>query len=333
MKKRATTIGLWRDVPVICPIGIDGIKFSTDFLFPSGRQALSSSLQKAGLTREDRVAIPEWSSHCVISAVGRVSTPIPINEVIKYKINVNAVLIYEQWGWPLSADVRERLCEYFKGKIFLRDMVDSAHYEINENSDVSDFKTYIRIISLSKVLGLKSGGLAVFNSGFLAFNPNDESMKLLNIVEKNDLIHSVDDNLVSNIMKSDIAAISRELENWLDQNDLSNAMEVERIARHENIKKILKSPLADKWPIWMREAVENGARPGIAPLLRDYSNDILNRTKKFLMDSYKIETCIYNFNWSGNPLNPDYKECLAFPVHGMVSNIEDILEDLKLQLK
>ncbi len=333
MKKRATTIGLWRDVPVICPIGIDGIRFSTDFLFPSGRQAISSSLQKAGLTREDRVAIPEWSSHCVISAVGRVSTPIPINEVIKYNINVNAVLIYEQWGWPLSADVRERLCEYFKGKIFLRDMVDSAHYEINENFDVNDFKAYIRIISLSKVLGLKSGGLAVFNSGLLAFNPNDESMKLLDIVEENDLNHSVDDNLVCNIMKSDIAAISRELENWLDQNDLSNAIEVERIARQENLKKILKSPLADKWPIWMRGAVENGAGPGIVPLLRDYSNDILNRTKKFLMDSYKIETCIYNFNWSGNPFNTDYKGCLAFPVHGMVSNIEDILEDLKLQLK
>jgi hypothetical protein len=111
-----------------------------------------------------------------------------------------------------------------------------------------------------------------------------------------------------------------------------NAIELERIARHENLMKVLKSPLSDKWPTWMKEAVENGDGPGIAPLLRDYPNDILNRAKEFLMESYKIETCIYNFNWSGNPFNPDYKECLAFPVHGMVSNIEEILEGIEFQL-
>src|ERR1700732_2038216 len=72
------------------------------YLFPSGRQALTHSLAQAGLTRNSRVAFPEWSSHCVLSALSKCATPIPMTEVVKHRMKVDAVMIYEQWGWPIN---------------------------------------------------------------------------------------------------------------------------------------------------------------------------------------------------------------------------------------
>ena len=96
-------IQLWRDKPVVAPIVVEEESFPFEFVFPSGRQALTQCLKHAGLSRNDRVAIPEWSSHCVIGAVGKVATPIPINEVLQNGIKVSTVLLYDQWGWPCSS--------------------------------------------------------------------------------------------------------------------------------------------------------------------------------------------------------------------------------------
>ena len=50
------------------------------------------------------------------------------------------------------------------------------------------------------------------------------------------------------------------------------------------------------------------------------------KNKEYLQKVYGIETSIYHFNWSGNPLETDDKKCLAFPGHGMVPDIETILK-------
>ena len=78
-------IQLWRDKPVVAPI-VGEESFPFDFVF----QAVGSyaMLKHAGLSRNDRVAIPEWSSHCVIGAVGK-SHPIPLNEVLQNGIKVS----------------------------------------------------------------------------------------------------------------------------------------------------------------------------------------------------------------------------------------------------
>ena len=96
-------IPLWRNKPVVASSFAKEKIFPLENVFPSGRQALSYTLQHAGLSRNDRVAVPEWSSHCVISAIGKVATPIPFHEVVQHRIGVSAVLLYDQWGWPTTS--------------------------------------------------------------------------------------------------------------------------------------------------------------------------------------------------------------------------------------
>ena len=50
-------------------------------------------------------------------------------------------------------------------------------------------------------------------------------------------------------------------------------------------------------------------------------------------DKVKIETKLYHFDFNGDPLNPDYRICIAFPIHGMVKNMENIISTIKDLLK
>src|SRR5881394_303531 len=96
---RSSAIPLWRNVPPEgCPTA--AMRLGANFVFPSGRQALAFAVRRVGLDRRDRIALPEWSSHCVISAVSWHATPVPMREVLEFGIPVQAVLVYEQWGWP-----------------------------------------------------------------------------------------------------------------------------------------------------------------------------------------------------------------------------------------
>ena len=74
--------------------------FPFDFVFQVVGRLLRNA-KHAGLSRNDRVA-PEWSSHCVIGAVGVRNTN-PLNEVLQNGIKVSTVLLYDQWGWPCSS--------------------------------------------------------------------------------------------------------------------------------------------------------------------------------------------------------------------------------------
>src|SRR5262249_25501362 len=118
---------------------------------------LTEALRSLGLGRPDRVAVPEWSSHCVLSAVGAVATPVPMREAR----DPSAVLVYDQWGWPRSyAGVRTR---WPRAKI-VHDCVDTA--------DLSFSDADAQVWSLSKVLGLAGGGLARVRHELLEFEPD-----------------------------------------------------------------------------------------------------------------------------------------------------------------
>jgi hypothetical protein len=323
-------IGLWRTNPSIKTLKQGEEPFKREYIFPSARQALSYSLSYAGLSRFDRIAFPEWSSHCVVNAIGRFSTPLPIKEVLQYKINVSAVLIYEQWGWPIASHIIEELEDHFKDKIIILDMVDSAHFTQENNFIPQGVKALFRITSLSKLLGISGGGLALYNRDYLRFESNEESERILAYFMNNNFFYQ--SLVVEDFRKSNVGALDFASKKWVQENDVFGAIDLERTARIENLNKLLSNPITNGWPDWMIEAVTNGAGPGIAPLLRKYPEDVLLKIKEALLSFHNIETEIYHFNWSGNPLKQGYEKCLAFPIHGMINNLSNILEDINLWL-
>lgn len=328
MKRRTRRIGLWRSRRVDCPLKSGTKPLPLEKVFPSGRQALSHSLTYIGLRRANRVAFPEWSSHCVLSAIGRVVTPIPFNEVVEHKMKVDGVLLYEQWGWPFSSEVIRLLREFFYNTVLILDMVDSAHFNLHRNPEFEGSGGFIQIASLSKLLGLPGGGVVTCNGECLNFERDRESEIVLSLFERSGLTEQGPFSFSRTILKDNVAAIDSGLKKWLQENDLLGAIEYERVLRQQNLEKILNNSTSDGWPTWMREAVEGGAGPGIAPLLKGYPDDVLTRIQKFLLDVHRIETSIYHFDWSGNPLTAQYEKCLAFPVHGMVQDLDEILRDI-----
>ena len=82
----------------------------------------------------------------------------------------------------------------------------------------------------------------------------------------------------------------------------------------------------------MREAVMDGCGAGIAPLMRDEGrNKIMGVIDS--LKSLKVNASCYHFNWSGNPLKPEYKICLSVPVHGEVGDMGEILDFIKSRTK
>lgn len=327
INNKSHKIGLWRTSPLIKTLKQGEKPFKLEYIFPSARQAISYSLSYSGLSRFNRVAFPEWSSHCVLSAIGRFSTPIPIKEVLRYKINVSAVLIYEQWGWPIASHILE---DHFKDKVIILDMVDSAHFTQENNFIPQGIKALVRVTSLSKLLGVSGGGLALYNRDYLRFESDEESERILSDFEKNDFFYQ--SLVVEDIRKSNVGALDFASKKWVQENDVFGAIDLERTARIENLKKLLSNPITDGWPDWMIEAVNNGAGPGIAPLLRRYPEDVLLKIKEALLNFHNVETEIYHFNWSGDPIKQEYEKYLAFPVHGMINNLSNIIEDINLWL-
>ncbi|MBI5140159.1 MAG: hypothetical protein HZA94_01815 [Candidatus Vogelbacteria bacterium] len=327
MATKLRKINLWRTEPLNNQVDSGANVFPLEHVFPSGRQALGQALFQAGLKRENRVAFPEWSSHCVISAIGRFCTPIPMTEVIKSNLEVDAVLVYEQSGWPIIESVMGQLKNRFESKVFILDMVDSAHFKIKPKP--KQFKSFIQVTSLSKLLGLTGGGLALLNGKYLTFKSDKSAEIVMELFCRNGPIDRQPYGPHRDMLKGGLFARDHFLIDWLNNNGIVSAIEQERLARIANLESLLDSALSAGWPDWMKAAVKSGAGPGIAPLFRGGSVAILEKEKKQFRAKYGIETAIYHFNWSGNPLAPKYEKCLAFPVHGMVENIDDALRSIQ----
>ena len=44
---------------------------------------------------------------------------------------------------------------------------------------------------------------------------------------------------------------------------------------------------------------------------------------------YGVVSASRQFNWSGNPLRPEYEMCLALPVHGGLTEFGEIIATLE----
>ena len=327
-------INLWRNSPVFAPKE-KGPNLAERYIFPSGRQAITYCLTYSKLKREDRVAIPEWSSNCVINAIGKVCTPIPFHEVLENRIKVSAVLLYDQWGWPnTTSNSLKKIEEITKCKILIHDAVDSFPFKLNLRvpSINEDFvkkngpKKIYTIFSMSKSLGLSSGGLLFFNNRGLMFknfgkNNFEEKLQLKKLKDKNEYL--------SSFLKSENHFLEKELKEWLELNDLFQAFEVEKRKRKINLKKVSNSKLALNWPAWMFSSLDEGFLPGIVPFFRESSEHELKQKQNELSIKHQIQSIQYHFNWSNNSLEPEYGKCLAIPTHGMVSDIDEIINTLE----
>jgi len=313
-------IGLWRKFP---PAYEGSSKERINFIFPSGRQAIAVALAEHGLERNDLVATPEWSSHCVISAIGKVATPIIMGEVIKNDIKVSGVLLYEQWGWPIIESSKEQILKRFKDALIILDRADSA--DINNKKRLKFYPEHneAEIISFSKILGLSGGGLLKINGNYkkFKFDAFDKLLsKKLSNLKTNDKIRE--------FYKNEIKFLNEDLKKWLENNNLFSAVEQECLRRENNLDIILNDNISRAWKKWMIEAIKNGSRPGIAPFFIDAPAGKIKKAEKIIEKKFGVESKMYHFNLSGNPLKPDYKRCLAFPINGLVREVEEILKEI-----
>src|SRR5271167_4505458 len=222
----SSTIGLWRNAPPTRGSN-SGERFPVEFIFPSGRQALSHALSQSGMSRAKRVACPEWSSHCVLSAVSRYATPLPMKEVLHAGLAVDDVLLYEQWGWPLRTDVWEHLAERFPRVPLIWDRVDSADWLVRDAPPANE--VIADIVSLSKLLGFSGGGILRGKDGFEVYRKRPLSALTLVLVQAGD---EVQDGLEGQeYFKNQGETLHPLAERWLRENSLADALADESVAR------------------------------------------------------------------------------------------------------
>ena len=300
---------LWRNSP---PPTLPGeASIGSGLVFPSGRQALTRALNLFGLGRKDRVALPEWSSACVINAVSRQAFPLPIKEVLAHRISVQALVLYEQWGWPFPENVLNRIFDEFPGVKVVLDKVDSAPLYFAETDGG---RQLAEIWSLSKVLGLRGGGLLRLNDEWSV--PEFEQQDTARLAAMEAMEDAV---FVDEIAKTDIACVPGAVLEYVEGCNLEGVYRREAEARRENLSTVAVFPAAKGWDDWMKKALNKKYSPGIAPLFRGQGKDRLQEIAAVLAARQGIETKPYHFNFSGDPLNPAYEMCLAMPIHGMLT--------------
>jgi len=64
-----------------------------------------------------------------------------------------------------------------------------------------------------------------------------------------------------------------------------------------------------------------------APVLRGHDQAQRWAAMRRLEQRYGVSVASRMFNWSGNPLHPQYEACLAIPVHSQVS-VDELVQAL-----
>ena len=119
-------IDFWRKKKLNFPLLKDKSIFANK-IFPSSRQSITHILSLNGLGRSSLVATPEWASHCLISSIGKLCQPISIKNVIKNKINVDAFILYNQYGWENINSINFEKNLLLKNKLIILDKVDDTN--------------------------------------------------------------------------------------------------------------------------------------------------------------------------------------------------------------
>lgn len=129
-------------------------------IFPSVRSALHHIMKYYNLGRSDRVYISEWSSHCVIETVGRLSIPLVGNDTTTESLNT--FIINHQWGYMKYGQINmQRIIE---------DSCDSL--VVSENSLFPNSGEF-EVFSLPKIYGTIAGGICLTRDKKAALSLSD----------------------------------------------------------------------------------------------------------------------------------------------------------------
>lgn len=284
-------------------------------LFPSGRRALTAALTRAGLGRSDVVAVPEWSSACVIGAVGEVAAPVPMRAVLSGCVEPSALVVYEMWGWPVPTLGLARLQRRFPEAAIILDRVDTLMPGISLGSArpaYPECAPVCHVWSFGKTLGCIGGGALSDADGrwveCVGISPSG--------LESNPI--NQEDARAVNRFRTESAAPSEEIAEALRAGRLAGLIEAETRRRRENAAALRATNAALSWPPWMLEALEAGAAPGLAPVLISHSRESIEEERRRVLETAGLAGSVYRFNVSGDPGAPDYRLCLALPLHGEV---------------
>jgi hypothetical protein len=224
--------------------------------------------------------------------------------------NVDALLVHEPWGWPVHVEGMAR-------KTVILDRVDSADFFLRQ----IDHPDVTEVVSLSKTLGLLGGGLARRDGDFLEFRAQPLSQAMPELLERAGPQHA-------ELFKNSDQAVHPAVTQWTREHCLRDAVEEERLRRQANVRVLVQSALAKDWPAWMHRAIDAGAGPGLAPILRHHSGDQRTSAMRRLAEDFGVASTISVFNWSGDPLEPGYGACLLVPLHGEMQCLEEVVEAL-----
>lgn len=293
--------------PVACGT-LCQVALEEQHVFPSGRQAVTEIVGRIAGGRAARVAIPEWSSHCVISAVGRIATPIPLREVLAGDHAVDAVLVYDQYGWPKSHEALSVLSERLKASV-IHDCVDNP---IGAAARLPEGVSH-RVWSFSKTLGFANGGAAIDRNGYLEWSGPPDAV---DSEREAAMAHSLEP-IEREFAKSWLGYRDRMLLAAVRQRRLSQFIDREVRARQALLEIFLESPLAAGLPEWM--AVADGAAPNAVPVLEDaVSDEEPALWIQGLQETFGLESRAYHFDFSDDPLHPVYRPALVLPIHGEI---------------
>jgi hypothetical protein len=307
-----TRVGFWPERPAACVREPACAAPGVDQAFPSGRAAIAACLTRSHVNRQTVVAMPECVADCVSVAVRRCAVPVPLQAALSRQ--PGALVIYEQWGWPLPPAAVDHLLARLPGVPVIVDRVDSADFFQNRRM-FGDFE----VLSLSKVLGTAAGGIARQTStgAYLPFGGTRRARPL----EKPS--HPAVRELFKQSQHVHPAVLD-----WLQHNCAERAAEAERLARVRAARTVLESPLAIGWPNWLAQSIAAGAGPVWAPVLRGGEPALHWRVVARLERDWGIAAAVRMFNWTGDPLAPRFEPCVALPIHSGVDGVGDVVSGL-----
>ena len=277
-----------------------------DALFPSGRQALVAAVSLAGLGRSARVAVPEWSSNCVISAVGRLAMPVPMDFALAAPDRIDAVLIYEQWGWPRRTGELQEVTARFPNALLLLDRVDSA-----DLSPPHDATPDFEIWSLAKLLGCGGGGLLRRNGeGFVA----GTEAGFANEAIATALEPAIADPVIEETLRGYRTGAPQAAQTLAAAGDLASTIAAEAADRRARLALLSDSPVGG-----MLSDIDaaGSATPCLVPLAVG-SSDARRTALQAISTRLGIEARAYRFNTTRSDISPRFEPCVAFPIHGGV---------------
>ncbi len=317
------TCDLWRSAAPSDSPGRSRDSVPLEALFPSARRAIAQTLADAGHTTTSRIGHPRFVSACVPRAIQNVATPVSARGMsIDDYTRLDGLLVHEQWGWPLSSGALARLLTRCAQRLLVIDRVDSADFF----SRSIDHPDVVEVLSLSKTLGLLGGGLARKSSRYSVFESRAITPRTRHAFDG--VAAGRPGEAYREFFKNSDQAIHPAVSAWVLSNSIVASVEYERVRRQYSVGLLQGSPLADGWPRWMHAAVASGAGPDLAPVLRGRGPLVWTDAMRVLGQEFGVASTIGAFNWTGDPLEPEYEHCMLIPVHGDVQHLGEVLRAL-----